>query len=1033
MGQIKILKASAGSGKTYRLAYEYLRGVVEHPERYRSTLAVTFTNKATEEMKRRIVAGLDQLARGRGAYLAELVADTGLPAERIVQNARVAMALILHDYSRFSVSTIDKFFQRVSRAFFKEMGLDLDYTVEIDQKIILAEAVASLLDHTATDPVLRGWIEQLMEGYAEQGKSNRRLEGELLRMGETLFRESYQPNALPPEELSARFEAIGAELQKQWIPIQADAEEALRIIEQAGLQPDDFFQGKRGFAAALTRWASYKRLPLNGELSISSFYAAAMEDSEGWFAKKSPHRPLLSGLADTLMPLVQSVGRQVERLQEAHTSYLLIRENLGKSLLLGKLDAEVEAVCARRNVVLLQRTVDLVHRLVSGNDAPFIYEKVGGTYDRYLIDEFQDTSQKQWENFQPLLENALAATEGDAALLIGDVKQSIYRWRGGSWRVLGSEAEERFAGQLAPTAPMTTNWRSERNIIDFNNHLIGHAVEQDQRQIASLLPASAEWDELRGLLEHSYRDSRQQANPAREQAAPEGYAEITPCLRSEQYTLLAQRVEELTTRGYPLRQIAVLTRTRKQAEEAAHALLQAGFAIISPEALLLASSPVVGFVVALFRLALDPAHPVARAQYNAFLGRSYTDAIDPAGGALLEELPRRPSVEAFERVVAHFALGERPNDVAFLQAFGQEVFALHREGYSDLRAVLNWWEEQQGKKTLYLPSEQDAVTILTIHKAKGLEFPCVLIPSCDWSLLPRPGGLLWCRSDRAPFDRLDRLPVPYKKATLGSCFSGDYLRESVYSHIDNINLLYVALTRAGRELYLFYDSAGVQAGSVNSLVDSFCDWSELRREGDSFCFGEKGYITQPAAAAPESLRFLERLPSREAAQNIRISLASDRYFGNDHDDVSPRRYGITMHRLFSRIETVDDLPGALERMILGGEIAPADRDRIETLAAEALRQPVVAQWFDPEAGWRIRSEQEILVREGNRRPDRVMTRGDQARVVDYKFGALQRPEYRRQVENYLQLLQQMGYSDVLGYLWYVEQGAIEEVTTPTPA
>ncbi len=1053
MGKVKILKASAGSGKTYRLAYEYIKGVVCDPSLYRETLAVTFTNKATEQMKRRIVESLHALAAApetappggdRVTYLDELMRETGLSRSRIVRNAAQARTLILHDYSRFAVSTIDKFFQRVARAFFRELGLDFDYTVEIDREWVLESAVDRLLERTAADRELRQAVGRLVAERSEQGRGWD-VRPDIVRIGAELFRESYVPNPNGAARLRTLYDAIAQEIAVRFEAVRGSAREALRVIGEAGLTVDDFSYKRQSFVGYLVQLVEAEAPKAYG-----ARFLQATENVEAWAGKSSPCRAQILALEPALMPLLREVREGIDGLVLDGNSCELVGENLTRSLLLSRLAEEVRAVSAEQNRVMIHETAKLVHRLVSENDAPFIYEKVGNAYSRYMIDEFQDTSEHQWQNFVPLLDNALAENDGEPVMLIGDVKQSIYRWRGGDWRILGYEADRHFSGALAEAAPMDTNWRSERNVVEFNNGLIRRVVEHDAEELAAFLELAPERVRpLAEMLRRSYEGFEQRAAPGRMARPAEGYVEVIPTSRDRVGGIIVDRVADILARGYALRDIAVLVRNNYEAPVVADVLLEAGYAIVSQEALLLGGSPVVGFVMAVFALADTPEDSVARAQYNAFLGRAYGEELAPEESEFIAGLLRSALTESFERILSRYRLGERRDAVSYLQALYQVVVSYSKQTISDVPLLLEWWRENGGRKTIYLPSEQDAITIMTVHKAKGLEFPCVLIPFCDWELLPKSRGngtTLWVEADgedeRARrFAELGPVPVKYKTQMAGSYFAADYYRESVYAHVDNLNLLYVALTRAGRELYVMYDP--LQKGTrVSGLIDAVVPGFEALRketyslptgdEGPFYAFGEKSPVAAPTertAEEDERRIVLENFPAHEAGQRVRVRWSSDRYFGQDREAVSPRRYGVLMHRLFELTDSPDRLDEVLARMRVAGDITSDEEEALlRSRAAAALRDPMVASWFSP--GWEvIHSERDIIAAGGRvRRPDRVMTAPDgSAVVVDYKFGAVRRPDYHRQVSEYMELLRKMGYTRVEGYLWFVELGEVERV------
>lgn len=1028
MGKVKILKASAGSGKTYRLAYEYIKGVILDPSLYRHTLAVTFTNKATEEMKRRIVSGLDLLTMGASPYLAELMDDTGLTREEICAKALTARTLILHDYSRFAVSTIDKFFQRVVRAFFKELNLDFDYTVEIDRERVLDGAVVRLMEQTATDPALNYAVNRLMEGRMDEGQSWD-LAPSLRQIGHEVFREEFRPFERSPEEMLFLFRKLEEGINRREKELAGLALSVTGLWARYGLTATDFKWGASGFAGYVEKCAA-GRIPD----SCGKRFPQAAVGSADWAAKSSPAQKVIPALEEEMLPLLGQMLELAQGMEKERNTLDLIRDKLDRSLLLNQLNEQVRGVAAEGNLLMIHETAALIQRLVGGNDAPFIYEKIGSAYSRYMIDEFQDTSSRQWENFLPLLDNALSEYEGDAVMLIGDVKQSIYRWRGGDWKILGFEAEERYSDVLSDPVPMDVNWRSEKNIVDFNNALIRRVVEADTAELSGFLEQAP--SKVKGLWQmpcRLYTDFEQRASPGRRINEPQGYIEVIPGLRDEALETMTGRVRDMLSRGYSLRDIVVLVRSNGEARRVADALLEAGHPIVSQEALLLSGSPVVSFVMSVYRLCLNTGDAIARAQYNHFLGRDPAKPLSSDENAFVTKILRLSLPESYEAIMARFRLGEREEAVSYLQALYQVIISHNKRHISDVTLLLQWWEEHSGKKTIYLPSEQDAITVMTVHKAKGLEFKCVIIPYCDWDLFPKTRGsgtTLWALADDPGFGELGRMPVPYRKSMENSFYATDYFEESVYAHVDKINLLYVALTRAERELYILYDPAMATNRRVSGLIHGSLERIEgLEKEEDGalYRYGFKTQAgTEGAAVGGERKMLFRDFPSHDPEQAIRVRWDTDRYFAEDSGEVTPRRYGVLMHRLFERIDDPSELDEELGRMVVSGEITAGEQqERIRRMAFRMMEDPVIAGWFEP--GWEIRNEQEILTRSGMRRPDRVMTRDDRAVVVDYKFGRGRKPQYREQVAAYMSLLREMGYARVEGYLWYVEQEAVEQV------
>ena len=431
----KILNASAGSGKTYQLAYKYVRDVVEQPSIYRHILAVTFTNKATEEMKSRILKEIHLLASGgESSYLENLCRELDMDAATVRRRAAEVRSKILHDYSRFTVLTIDTFFQRILRAFIKELGIDLNYNVEIETASVLTKSADTLIEQITTDRDLQRWLTDFVQERIDEGKKWDVRDG-ILTLGGELFKEKNKEAlslARSREELGRIVGEATARAAATKQQMRERAAEAVRIMADAGVGPADFTGKSRSFAHYFLTVAAGELKPYTatvGKMSLTT---------EGWAPKGSPAAPL----AARLQPLLREICDLYDANVRSWNTCDLLRENYRSFALLSDLYAKVQQLCDEQNMMLLSETKYILSEFIGHNDAPFIYEKVGNRFEHFMIDEFQDTSVKEWENFLPLLQNAMSQSEATSVLIVGDIKQSIYRWRGGDWKILHGEAQQ---------------------------------------------------------------------------------------------------------------------------------------------------------------------------------------------------------------------------------------------------------------------------------------------------------------------------------------------------------------------------------------------------------------------------------------------------------------------------------------------------------------------------------------------------------------------------------------------------------------
>ena len=1042
----KILNASAGSGKTYQLAYKYVRDVVEQPSIYRHILAVTFTNKATEEMKSRILKEIHLLASGgESSYLENLCRELDMDAATVRRRAAEVRSKILHDYSRFTVLTIDTFFQRILRAFIKELGIDLNYNVEIETASVLTKSADTLIEQITTDRDLQRWLTDFVQERIDEGKKWDVRDG-ILTLGGELFKEKNKEAlslARSREELGRIVGEATARAAATKQQMRERAAEAVRIMADAGVGPTDFTGKSRSFAHYFLTVAAGELKPYTatvGKMSLTT---------EGWAPKGSPAAPL----AARLQPLLREMCDLYDANVRSWNTCDLLRENYRSFALLSDLYAKVQQLCDEQNMMLLSETKYILSEFIGHNDAPFIYEKVGNRFEHFMIDEFQDTSVKEWENFLPLLQNAMAQSEATSVLIVGDIKQSIYRWRGGDWKILHSQAQRALGADSTELVNLTENYRSLPAVVDFNNKAIGRVVEADNRALNATLDEAAARGDMDARTAAGLRDTlcdayREHAQTPRRLGGVPGYVSVETFAERPP---VVERICEVLDKGFRPCDIMILVRGATDGARVAAELLdfkrrnddpRYRFDVMTQEALIVGNAPVSSFIAAALRLSLNPDDSLSRAVYNHYLGRGFDRPLPGDERTFFRSIRLLSPEEAFERIVMRHALHDDRQQTAYLQAIHEQIIGFCASKIADIALFLDWWEQQGQNRSLSVDESATTVEITTIHKAKGLEKRVVLIPWCSWQLDPKSGGnvtnIVWAEA-QGDAGAVGRFPVKYKKAMAESGFSAEYYRELVYSHVDNINLLYVALTRAAESLHVFIPRKGGK--SVGGLLlqsigadgdKALLDGTEGRRtateEGERFEFGRFTGPVPGGGKASDSVHVvLENYPTARA--DLRLRLPSQRYFEEEDEvELSPRNFGILMHKAFEQADDRQQIYEAVQRMRDDGTLSPGEAEALRGMIARVLAHPVAGEWFG--GGWqRVRNENEIIVpgAGSTRRPDRVMIRGTRAVVVDYKFGSRDPGRYRRQVGEYLGLLRQMGYTQCEGYLWYVKLGEIEKV------
>lgn len=832
---MKILKASAGSGKTYNLAKEYIRLLLsaESPEAYRHILAVTFTNKATDEMKRRILKELYILATDtdKSPYLGVLVPAVVANKTDLKRKAEAMLVAILHDYGGFAVSTIDKFFQQTLRAFSREIGQFTSYQVELDKDSLVDDTVERVLDNLSENnrPLLDWVIKGVKNDLATTGRFT--LDKRLKDLADSIVATDARDIAFSNESLAAiRDECDG--VVKSYTNRVAEAARA--IIEAMGRNGLDPADTNRGFIKAV-----YGYLPCSYGDFILPPTASFMEkagNAEKWYAKTKSYlqRDAELVLLEPLTAFVDLFGRPYKEYVTAKTVINQIY-GLGMADELRKAFVQIQK---ERGVISIDDTNTILHDIIDGTDTPFLYEKLGVRFEDFLLDEFQDTSGVQWDNFLPLLQNSDA--EGNDNLVVGDVKQSIYRWRGSQWDLLDSRLQQQFSVPIKDITILDGNYRTCRTIVNFNNRFFPFAAGEIDRLVGNN-PAAT--DSVRSI----YSDVIQEVRT--KDTAP-GMLDVKFVESPEdELEEIVNTINRVISMGARYDDIAILVRGNAEGSQIAEVLVSRNIPVISDDSLYVKSSATVRRLISQLAIVDNP----SRAERDSVAGflakemklnipREYHSLTDLAE-SILTEL-RQADETLFE--------AETP----FIQAFMDWLQDWTRKNGNNLASMLSDWKEAQPK--IVSPEGNSAVRVMTVHKSKGLEFPYVIFPFAEKVTLYKTTPY-WC-SPVVEGSALGRLTGKRFRATLSetsmnSFFAEDYIHERSQQAVDNINIFYVAMTRAKCGLKIIATmppkfvmeavnaEKEVPAKSLSHLLYAYLkvsdysagepyDFSSLKRDGD---------------------------------------------------------------------------------------------------------------------------------------------------------------------------------------------------------
>jgi len=1074
---LKILQASAGSGKTFSLTAHYLTLLLSGETKYREILAVTFTNKATEEMKSRIMEVLKGFATGddemKDYRALVLQAHPDLDAVSLQERSKRIYKRILHDYSRFSVSTIDGFVQKVIRGFAFELGLDSGYALEMNFEKVKNDLADRLDKQLDTNPNLLKWIIDLALDRINNNISwNYRTE--LTDLAGEIFKERYQPfdsamQLLGQEnDLNELFGSFGKETKKQISSFEEMVNQlsakAMELFESSGHNPDHLKGKSRSPLNNLKKIAA-------GDLDKVDSLTKLIDEPDEWFKPGSD-----TSLYESLNPVIRELNTSyIDKLPE----YILAQafnKNLYYLRLMQEMAVLLKTYREESGNLLISDAQNLLKGITGEDDdnPAFIWEKTGSRYRHFLFDEFQDTSSNQWGNFKPLLKNAMAEANGKLIdhLIVGDVKQSIYRWRNGDWNILHQQAKKDIGTTYVTDANLEENYRSTENIISFNNMLFKALPILMQRNInetvigqATNIELSTWWEEqgFNHIMTDVYSESTQKITPRTPgggaidfnvlKTDSSGVALNKTSFKTEALRKMVETLHRLLAveKRYEAGDACVLVRSNAEAIAVVDALMENNINVISGEALLIENNIAVKILIDTLKVMAGL--PENTALYKANCISLYAQlegrVLNPADlfdlkRKTLEELSgllpadlclywrswmQQPLPELLEKLVSAYGLNESKHGLQLPYLFALRDLAgnIARQGEKGITSFLKYWEEEGSRKTLPSSESADAVQVITIHKSKGLAFKVVMIPFCNWDINGKINTIFWVPAANTPYHQLQRIPLKYNSSLGQSSVAISYYEELLYNNMDALNMLYVATTRTKE--YLYISSLGKKSDGISTIGDLLIRIFEdqLSEEGQ-FLVDEpvlkKGGGGSSTVARPECINLLfyptsERLT---AVFNSDLKRRELDMLGNN----SAGREGSILHEVLARAEDSEGLGFVLAQMLNEGFFREEELAELKIQAVNVLQHGALQQLLNNSR--QSVSEKSIIDRSGKSyRPDKVLFSDEEVIVIDYKFTQKESPAHIKQVHGYRELLQEMGYPKVSTYLFYARSGELKLV------
>ena len=1060
---LRILSASAGSGKTFNLAQTYIRLLLSNPDprAYRGILAVTFTNASTDDMKKKILESLRTLALSpeKSPYRKIFVPLVFKSDTELQRKAGTVLDNILHDYGAFAVSTIDSFFQTAIHAFSREIGQFASYQVELDKDSLVGESVDRVLENLGNDKVLLKWLQDNVIDAAQSGKGYN-LDAKLQGMSKSLLSEEHSrlmdqiagdgnsssevEDKIYREDNLERVRKLLKTYRSGFVSeVQSAADGMLKALESNGIEPEDT---SRGWLKAIRNYAGNEyrefvsREPRQWQRTVpTNAFLGHGEDFAAWWKKSDVGN--FAGYEGALMgPYRAFTDLFTGSKYKLYCTAGLILGSLGELVISSRLRTAFQTLMKEKNVLSIDDSNTFLRKIIDGSDAPFVYEKIGVRYRHYLMDEFQDTSRVQWDCFRPLIENSLAGGPDDEPedLLVGDVKQSIYRWRGADWQLMQKQVPEEFASGVTIEKPLEGNYRSLRNVVGFNNEFFRYAADwRDKEYSSSTKTQSSYISEIYGFLAEGEDAGFQKPMQTKDPAA--GHIKAVFCNKDMELSQVLEAISRARSRHARYEDIAVLVRKRDDGAAVAAMLAEHNIPVISDDSLSLKNSAVVKVLTALLCRWQNPCDKI-----KSWFAQGYDISEDKFRGESLPEVCDSLLAEIKKKIPEKFRMESQ-----YVQAFMDALRDWTSKNGNDLPAFLEWWESEDPK--LSSPSGADAVRVITIHKSKGLEFPCVIFPFVEEVQYKKNNLYSWCCADFGDTDLSDAGPLPVNVNLTSSCehtlFSGEYRKEILLSYIDDINLMYVAMTRAQKSLTLisaFPDTLDRNKGlGFSDVLETFVSREQPMERTESgtddspvvtYSLGEEydydydKMERKKSSAAPTSpdLDYYPLWPlnplseggdSGEKKPSPRLRLRTD-------SSDSSRHRGNVMHGILQDVVVPEDLEGAVQDAVERGDISEEDAARALPMLRSAIGSH--PEWF-PEEGGVVRNEATIIGDDGKEyRPDRVVELRGVVTVIDYKFGE-EEDRYRKQVGRYAENLRGMGYPKVEGYIWYVASGKTVKV------
>lgn len=1019
-----IYQSSAGSGKTYTLAKNYIRLSLKSKNYFKKILAVTFTNKAAGEMKIRVFEMIDSISSGAEKDLIlEFSKYYKISPEEIISRSENLKSNILHNYSYFLITTIDTFFYSIIQSFTRDLKFRGKFNIEMDIEMVVNDTVKKFLSKIKKGSEISKWLIDFSKEKIFRGKDFM-IDLELKKMIKNLFNEDFKSleDKLPRKDFSKKIKLIKNQVydvkNKFEKKVSLKSSEVYDIILKKNFSINDFSYGNSGVIGFIKNTSE-------GNIKYPGTRVFSCRDNlDAWVSKNKKNREeLISFIRSNLFDKLNDIVVIFEKEFIKYNTSLEISNNIYAFGILGELQNSLREYRDENEVILISDISELLYQVIKDESIPFVFEKVGNSINHFLIDEFQDTSHFQWKNFSSLIKETLSS--GNENIIVGDIKQSIYRWRGSDSQILNNDIFNDISPELCRVNKLKINWRSGEKIVNFNNEIFVNIhryfdnvnIKKHLHNIYNAdLSQSSRSDMIgRGYVEVYFDDSKNQKESASE------------------YTI--NSIKKIQEKGYKSGDIGIIVRDNNEAKVIAESLIiesqksnEFNFNHVSSDALEIKSSPVVNFIISIFNYFKNSKDRLAISEIVHFYYRFILVSNDNSHYSMPNEekinllpmefknkifqISRLPLYELVEEIIRIFSLNNLKNQVPYLQAFMDLLLEYKQTKGSKISSFLEWWEINKNKK-LNVTAKSDAIQLITIHKSKGLEFDHVIIPFLNWSLDNDTGGgkekNMWI--NLKTFNKEFDIPYPikYKSSNHFTLYPESYEIEKKKAYEDNINLMYVAFTRPKLGLFIRGNTPSKDLKKVSDLL--FKSLNDKLIDN----YYSTGEIYEKEKKITSESYHLSNFPSYSWKDRVKVKLSSDKGI-----DFKNNERGNKIHDLMSLINHYNDINNGVEKAFNKNIITKSEKSYFIKIVNNLLSNKDIREYYNPK--FSSYNEIEILNKDGDvYRLDRVVEFDkNSVAVIDYKTGEENTEIYKYQIMNYKTLLSSIYIGKVYGFILYVD-------------